>query len=80
MNTPLRKGAVMNPTHFTDERIAEVQQGAPFTAEERAFLLEDLPRFEECSREEAAQLPMLSDSDLMQVAYRVWADYVSTQF
>jgi hypothetical protein len=77
---PFQLGAVTNPSHFTDERIAKVQQGAPLTTEERTFLLEDTPRFEECSAEEAAQLPMLSDSDLMQVAYRVWADYVSTQF
>ena len=71
--------AVTTPAHFTDERIAQVQEGASLTAEERIFLLEDTPRFEECSREEAAQLPMLSDRDLMQAAYRIWADYVSTQ-
>lgn len=35
---------------FGDDRIWAVQAGAPLTPEERAFLLEDTPRFEECTR------------------------------
>lgn len=59
---------------FEDERIWAVQAGAPLTAEERAFLLEDTPRFEECtySKEELAAM---SDAGLMSAAYGVWADY-----
>lgn len=38
----------MDVNHFTDQRIAEIRGGARLTAEERTFLLEDTPRFEEC--------------------------------
>lgn len=65
----------MNAAHFTDERIAEVEAGAPLTPEERAFLLEDTPRFEECDKETAAALPGMDDKTLMRTAYWVWVDY-----
>lgn len=65
----------MNAAHFTDARIAEIDAGAPLTPEERTFLLEDTPRFEECDKEIAAALPSMDDKTLMQTAYGVWADY-----
>lgn len=61
---------------FEDWRIDEVRRGAPLTKEERTFLVEDTPRFEECSNT-SEELSAMSDSDLMSTAYRVWADYVS---
>ena len=60
---------------FEDWRIDEVRVGAPLTAEERMFLVEDTPRFEECTNTEADLLAM-SDAELMSTAYNVWADYV----
>lgn len=63
---------------FTDERIAAVRGGDPLTPEERAFLVKTTPEFEECY-ESAAYLSGLSDADLMNEAYSVWADYASTQ-
>lgn len=69
----------MNITHFTDDRIAEVRSGrSPLTPEERAFLLEDTPRFEECD-EKPEVLAAMSDRELMGFAYGCWADYVSGQ-
>lgn len=59
---------------FGDDRIWAVQAGAPLTPEERAFLLEDTPRFEECTRTND-ELAAMSDADLMSAAYSVWADY-----
>lgn len=70
----------MDKCHFTDERIDDVRSGrTPMTAEERAFLLEDTPRFEECDQT-AEELAALSDADLMSTAYRVWADYVCCMY
>ena len=59
---------------FTDERIDEVRAGAPLTADERVWLLDDTPRFEECdlTREELAAM---DDSQLMETALWVWTDY-----
>lgn len=64
----------MDRLTYTDDRIDEVRQGAPLTADERADLLEHLPGFEECSstREELAAM---SDADLMTTAMWVWVDY-----
>ena len=59
---------------FTDERIDEVRSGEPLTDEERAFLIEDTPRFEECSRS-SEELAALNDADLMTAATWVWMDY-----
>lgn len=59
---------------FGDERIWAVQDGAPLTTEERAFLLEDTPRFEECTHN-ADELAAMNDADLMSAAYSAWADY-----
>lgn len=59
---------------FGDERIWAVQAGAELTPEERAFLLEDTPRFEECAYS-ADELAAMSDADLMSAAYSAWADY-----
>lgn len=61
---------------FKDWRIDEVRNGAPLTTEERLFLVEDTPRFEECSNTEAELLAM-DDAELMSTAYNVWRDYVS---
>ena len=59
---------------FEDERIWAVQAGAELTPAERAFLLEDTPRFEECSYTKD-ELGAMSDADLMSAAYSAWADY-----
>ena len=59
---------------FEDERIWEVQGGAPLTSEERSFLLEDTPRFEECTRTRE-ELEAMTDAELMNTAYAAWADY-----
>ena len=59
---------------FEDERIWAVQAGAPLTPEERAFLLEDTPRFEECTYS-AEELAAMTDAALMSAAYSAWADY-----
>lgn len=59
---------------FEDDRIWAVQAGAPLTTDERAFLLDDTPRFEECTYS-ADELAEMSDADLMSAAYAVWADY-----
>ena len=61
---------------FEDWRIDEVRGGAPLTTEERMFLVEDTPRFEECSNTEA-ELRAMSDAELMSTAYNVWCEYVS---
>lgn len=61
---------------FSDERIDEVRSGATLTPEERAFLIDDTPRFEECDKSEA-DLSAMNDCELMNTAYRVWAEYVS---
>lgn len=61
---------------FEDWRIDEVCGGAPLTAEERAYLIEDTPSFEECSNTPEELLAM-NDADLMNTAYRVWAEYAS---
>lgn len=59
---------------FGDERIWAVKAGAPLTPEERAFLLDDTPRFEECFHTKE-ELEAMSDADLMSAAYSAWADY-----
>ncbi|WP_270666790.1 MULTISPECIES: hypothetical protein [unclassified Aeromonas] len=61
--------------HFSDGRIDEICSGAsPMTAEERAYLLETVPHFEECDLTEA-ELAKMNDVSLMNTSYRVWADY-----
>lgn len=70
----------MNVAHFTDDMIAAVIDGKrDLTEGERQFLLTDTPRFEECDKDTAAELPGMSDKDLMRTAYGVWADYASGQ-
>ena len=69
----------MKIDHFTDERIAQIQEGGSLTSEERAFLIEDTPHFEECSRELAGELMGMTDKDLLNAAYCVWAEYASGQ-
>ena len=64
----------MNAAHFSDDRIAEIDAGAPLTTEERTFLLEDTPRMEECNYT-AEELSGMNDKDLMSAAYWAWADY-----
>lgn len=68
---------VIKVSHFTDQRIASVYDGSePLTLAERQFLIEDTPTFEECGESNAA-LNSMTDADLMQTAYGVWADYAS---
>jgi len=65
----------MKIDNFTDDKIGAIQSGVtPLTNEEREFLLQDTPRFEECvfSLEELQSMP---DSQLMRACYSVWADY-----
>lgn len=65
----------MKHDHFTDEQIDDICSGRmPLTDEERAFLLADTPRMEECTRTED-ELALMSDADLMSTAYSAWADY-----
>jgi hypothetical protein len=59
---------------FEDERIWAVQSGAELTPEERVFLLDDTPRFEECTHS-VEELSAMNDADLMSAAYSAWADY-----
>lgn len=70
----------MKHDHFTDERIDDIRSGhTPLTDEERAFLLADTPRFEECNYTED-ELATMSDSDLMSAAYGAWADYARCMY
>lgn len=70
----------MKHDHFTDERIDNIRSGSTLlTADERAFLLADTPRFEECSYTEA-ELAAMSDAGLMSAAYSVWADYARCMY
>lgn len=70
----------MDKLHFDDDRIDDIRSGrSPLTAEERAYLIEDTPRFEGCG-ETSEGLAKLSDPDLMSAAYSVWADYVSCMY
>ena len=66
----------MDRITFEDWRIDEVRGGAPLTTEERMFLVEDTPRFEECTKTEA-ELLVMGDAELMGTAYNVWHEYVS---
>ncbi len=59
---------------FQDDRIWAVQAGAALTPDERAFLLEDTPKFEECSYSRG-ELAAMTDANLMSAAYSAWADY-----
>lgn len=66
----------MNAAHFTDEKIDAIRGGKlRLTPEERAFLLADTPRFEECDYT-AEELAGMDDAALMRACYCVWADYV----
>ncbi len=65
----------MKIDHFTDEQISAIRGGKlRLTPEERAFLLEDTPRFEECDHT-PAELAEMPDDKLMTACYSVWADY-----
>lgn len=59
---------------FTDERINAVLSGCPLSIEERKFLIQDTPRFEECDID-AFHLAKMSDYELMEKSYSVWRDY-----
>ena len=72
-NTGDRKFPMKRLT-YTDNRIEEVRNGAPLTAEERADLLEHTPNFEECSKTRS-DLESMSDADLMTEAMWVWQEY-----
>ena len=63
---------------LTDERIDQICSGAPMSTEEREFLLEDTPRFEECWHTKD-ELAGMSDSDLMRAAHQCWWDYARGQ-
>jgi len=70
----------MKVEHFTDERIDYICSGrSSLTADERTFLLEDTPRFEECSHSKD-ELAAMSDASLMSAAYRIWADYARSMY
>lgn len=69
----------MKITDFSDERIEAVEAGAPLTAEEREFLVTDTAGFEESWPRKEADYRAMDDATLMRAAYRVWADYASTQ-
>ena len=64
----------MDRLSYPDERIDAVRMGAPLTDAERADLLENTPRFEECSHT-AGELAAMTDADLMTAAMWVWAEY-----
>jgi hypothetical protein len=63
----------------TDFDVEAVLAGKPLTVEERAYLIESTPRFEEGMHLTSEGLSKLSDAELMREAYHVWADYASTQ-
>lgn len=64
---------------FDEVRIDDIVSGrVPMTAFERDFLCSDTARFEECQHTEA-ELRVMSDKDLMNTAYWVWAEYASGQ-
>ena len=64
---------------FDWERIEAITSGsAQMTPGERAFLIEDTARFEEC-QETQQQLAAMNDADLMNTAYATWAEYASGQ-
>lgn len=66
--------------HFTDDRIEEIRSGrSSLTAEERAFLIADTPRHEECTYTED-DLAAMSDTELMDAAHGVWVDYVRCMY
>jgi hypothetical protein len=65
----------MTYTDFTEERQDEIRTSGKMTAEERAWLLEDTPRFEECDWTRV-ELEAMPDAELMRAAYSTWADYV----
>lgn len=70
----------MKHEHFTDDLIGDIRSGrTPLTTDERAFLLSDTPRFEECNYTEA-ELAAMSDADLMSAAYSAWADYARSMY
>lgn len=70
----------MNVAHFTDDLIVAVIDGRrELTEAERKFLITDTQSFEECDKDVAANLPGMSDKDLIRTAYNIWTDYVSGQ-
>ncbi len=65
--------------HFDEVRIDDIVSGqVPMTAAEREFLCTDVPRFEECTHTRD-ELRAMSDRDLMNTAYFVWAEYAQGQ-
>ena len=70
----------MNVAHFTDDLIVDVIDGRrELTEAERKFLVTDTPGFEECDKDVAAELPGMSDKNLIRTVYNIWADYASGQ-
>lgn len=79
MNAPTATARVIGITHFNEVRIDEIVSGrVPMEADERAFLVADTARFEECACSQE-ELCSMNDADLMNAAYGVWADYASGQ-
>jgi hypothetical protein len=79
MSAATASGKKINITHFDEVRIDQITSGAvPMTVRERAFLVSDTARFEECCHS-VDQLGAMTDKDLMNVAYGVWAEYASGQ-
>jgi hypothetical protein len=69
-------GIALHRLSYPDDRISEVRQGAPLTADERADLLDSLPSYEECWQTRA-ELASFSDALLMTAAVTVWSAYCS---
>lgn len=60
--------------------VPAIQSGTrKLTDEEREFLIQDTPRFEEGMHLTTDELRVLSDADLIREACHVWADYAQGQ-
>ena len=77
MSDPLTSKKRLTYTDFDHEAV--IQGYKTLTPEERAFLIEDTPNFEEGMHLTSEGLAQLSDAELMREAYNVWADYAQSQ-
>jgi hypothetical protein len=71
-------GVEPNTFRFTDERVDEIKRANSMTKDERDYLLEYLPTFEECSHKRV-DLETFNDHDLIQHAVWIWTDYCRNQ-
>jgi hypothetical protein len=73
-------GASSRRFKYTDFDVPAIEAGTrKLTDEEREFLIQDTPRFEEGMHLTTDELRVMSDPELIRTAYTVWADYASTQ-